>query len=1168
MATIANLGNLVAFLTLDDKAFTRNLQGADRATRVAAGRMAKDVQQVRQQFEQATRAVQAYVAYLAVDRLKQFGRAALDSAGAIQDVADKVGLTTRELQQMRFAANQTGVASGALDVAMQRVSRRLGEAQREGKGFAGVLSAQQIAGKGTIQVVKLLADAIQRAGSDQERLRIAFKAFDTEGAALVNTLRDGAVGLQAYMDQAVAFGAVMDGRVIARAKLAGDALSALETIYMTAFNTAIVEGFADSITLTEENLRSARDTGERFGQAIGVALKVIVEAAKLAAENIRLIAAAIAAFAAYKAAAIFLAAGDAVFVFTRTLLAASKAGVLVNTIMSRSVLGVIAKLAVTLGAGALAWDAFGKDALAAIFAIEDSLDGINTGAVTDLTDQFEALRDQLDPTAKAVREFAKADAILGAQAKGPNGALQITPELIRLYELLKAKYRDLVDPIGAVNRALEREIELAGLSADERERVTRVMEIEQRLLQQGKILRDDERQAIERQVAALQQARQAREQFDATVRELGSFAENAFNKIGEAVTQAFATGEIKAIEFGNIARAILSELIQLAIRLAVINPIANWATGTNSRPSLFSLAGGGASGGGGFSLPNVPSVPSFLSGPIDSFGASLGFGGGFATTPTAASLGVAAVPGGLTNVGISSAPFTSATLSGTLGAAGLGFAGGSLIAQLTGGNPVTGGIGGALGAGIGFAVGGPIGGLIGGALGGFGGGLIGGGESVGPNSAARLAIVDGRYVVGARGADNGGDVGAAVAQVQAVADSLNGLLARLGQRATTLGDISAAVRIGENIDNPRSGDDLLRDVLRSGAIATDGLDRLTKAAIDGAEAIDEINQRLDFADLVNSTLDLSRKQLDAARTLGLIETSAARINAEFDALATQAGALGFGAAEVETARQNSLATLRINLDREIADAILGLTDPNALAVEQLRRAQQQRVEEAVAAGVDLVNVERLNGLERARLAAELGQQANDNFKQAFDALRYGAASTLSLQEQLMAASSEFRALVASGATDDSVITAGNRLIELRGQASGASRAYAADYNLVLSTYARLAGIPGYAVGTSGAAAGLAIVGEAGPELVDFRGGERVYTAARTSEILSDGANGLGGGGSIAAAIVRVGEMIVAALAQSTRAQLKALAEVRAEIARLRGDRTLDAQGERLRKRTG
>lgn len=44
----------------------------------------------------------------------------------------------------------------------------------------------------------------------------------------------------------------------------------------------------------------------------------------------------------------------------------------------------------------------------------------------------------------------------------------------------------------------------------------------------------------------------------------------------------------------------------------------------------------------------------------------------------------------------------------------------------------------------------------------------------------------------------------------------------------------------------------------------------------------------------------------------------------------------------------------------------------------------------------------------------------------------------------------------------------------------------------------------YAEGTDNAAAGLALVGENGPEIVDFSGGEKVYTAGETSAILGGG----------------------------------------------------------------
>jgi hypothetical protein len=57
-------------------------------------------------------------------------------------------------------------------------------------------------------------------------------------------------------------------------------------------------------------------------------------------------------------------------------------------------------------------------------------------------------------------------------------------------------------------------------------------------------------------------------------------------------------------------------------------------------------------------------------------------------------------------------------------------------------------------------------------------------------------------------------------------------------------------------------------------------------------------------------------------------------------------------------------------------------------------------------------------------------------------------------------------------------------------------------------------IPGFASGTRSAPSGLALVGERGPELVRFRGGEQVVSASRTSGMLSGSAPVSGRGGGV------------------------------------------------------
>jgi hypothetical protein len=165
------------------------------------------------------------------------------------DVAAKVGLTTDALQEMRFAGDQTGVAVNQLDVAMQRFSRRIAEAAAGTGVLKDVLAANNIALRnqdGTIRPnIDLLGDyanLIKGAASEQDKLRLAFLAFDTEGASLVNTLRDGKDGLDGLRQSARDAAAVMDEKLLKAAKDVDDRFNALVATIGTKVKTAAITG--------------------------------------------------------------------------------------------------------------------------------------------------------------------------------------------------------------------------------------------------------------------------------------------------------------------------------------------------------------------------------------------------------------------------------------------------------------------------------------------------------------------------------------------------------------------------------------------------------------------------------------------------------------------------------------------------------------------------------------------------------------------------------------------------------------------------------------------------------------------------------------------------------------------------------------------------------------
>ena len=174
-------------------------------------------------------------------------KSSLDAADAIGKTADKLGIQTDQLQELRFAAKQTGVEQNSLDTSLQRFIRRLGEAEQGTGVLKNVLTQYNIEIKksdGTMRssmdVLDDYADAIKNASSAEERLFLATRAFDIEGAKLVNTLSRGAAGLADYKDEARAAGLVMEEDLIRKAEIINDRFNKLATTISTTLKSAII----------------------------------------------------------------------------------------------------------------------------------------------------------------------------------------------------------------------------------------------------------------------------------------------------------------------------------------------------------------------------------------------------------------------------------------------------------------------------------------------------------------------------------------------------------------------------------------------------------------------------------------------------------------------------------------------------------------------------------------------------------------------------------------------------------------------------------------------------------------------------------------------------------------------------------------------------------------
>ncbi|WEJ62151.1 hypothetical protein [Thiomicrorhabdus lithotrophica] len=192
----------------------------------------------------------------------------MDRAGK---TADKLGLTTQELTSLRYAVEQTSEMTGAqFDVALQRMTRRLAEAaQGTGEARNAIaelgLDAQALNAMSPEQAFKAIADQMAQVDSQSDRVRLAFKLFDTEGVNLVNTLSEGSAEINRLQKNAISMGIAFDDKAAKGAERFNDELTDLQASFKGTMVTFVNEsGILDTLNnkfkSINETLKIQRET--------------------------------------------------------------------------------------------------------------------------------------------------------------------------------------------------------------------------------------------------------------------------------------------------------------------------------------------------------------------------------------------------------------------------------------------------------------------------------------------------------------------------------------------------------------------------------------------------------------------------------------------------------------------------------------------------------------------------------------------------------------------------------------------------------------------------------------------------------------------------------------------------------------------------------------------
>lgn len=157
------------------------------------------------------------------------------------DFAAKLGMSTKELSALHHAATLGGMSAGNMNLALQRMTRRLNEVARTGGGTAAKaletlgLNAERLASMSRVEVLEELSDALERLPTQGDKIRAAFALFDSGGVDMVNVLRGGREELQGLLREAEELGLTFDNIGAEQVNQANDAIDRLKAAFTGTF---------------------------------------------------------------------------------------------------------------------------------------------------------------------------------------------------------------------------------------------------------------------------------------------------------------------------------------------------------------------------------------------------------------------------------------------------------------------------------------------------------------------------------------------------------------------------------------------------------------------------------------------------------------------------------------------------------------------------------------------------------------------------------------------------------------------------------------------------------------------------------------------------------------------------------------------------------------------
>jgi len=185
---------------------------------------------------------------LGVTAMAELIKSSAEAADQLSAAANAIGISTDELQRYRYAADQSGVSTEAMNGALEKATKSIGEA-RVGTGsltsFLEKYDKQlltNIRNAGSMdEALKLIFDGISNAKTSMDKAALSAAAFGrTVGVEMVNLVGESTKSLNAMKAQADAVGAVLDNKSVNALNDVNDKFGEMAMVVKTQLSTALV----------------------------------------------------------------------------------------------------------------------------------------------------------------------------------------------------------------------------------------------------------------------------------------------------------------------------------------------------------------------------------------------------------------------------------------------------------------------------------------------------------------------------------------------------------------------------------------------------------------------------------------------------------------------------------------------------------------------------------------------------------------------------------------------------------------------------------------------------------------------------------------------------------------------------------------------------------------